>query len=64
MKKPFALLSSVILTLGIAAPFAEAASFKDVPESYRFYEDIDYLTYTGIIFGYPDGRFVPDAQVT
>lgn len=64
MKKPFALLSSAILALGIAAPFAEAASFKDVPESYRFHEEIDSLSDLGIISGFPDGKFAPDTQVT
>lgn len=34
MQKPFSLLSSAVLALGIAAPFAQAASFKDVSESY------------------------------
>lgn len=64
MKKPFALLSSAILALGIAAPFAEAASFKDVPVSYRFHEEIDFLSDLGIISGFPDGKFAPDTQVT
>ncbi|MCI2254211.1 S-layer homology domain-containing protein [Domibacillus sp. PGB-M46] len=64
MKMPLALLSSVVLTLGIAIPFAQAASFKDVSQSYRFHDDIDYLSDIGIVSGFPDGRFMPDAQVS
>lgn len=64
LKKPLALLSSIAFSLGIAAPLAQAATFKDVSESYRFYEDIDYLSDTGVISGFPDGRFMPDTQVT
>lgn len=64
LKKPFTLLSSIVFSLGIAAPLAQAATFKDVSESYRFYEDIDSLSNTGIISGFPDGRFMPDTQVT
>ncbi|OAH53846.1 hypothetical protein AWH48_11275 [Domibacillus aminovorans] len=64
MKKTLAFLSSAVLALGIAAPFAEAASFKDVPDSYRFYEEIDYLSDAEIITGFPDGSFKPDQAVT
>lgn len=35
-----------------------------MPEDYRFYEDIYYLSDTGIISEFPDGRFSPDASVT
>ncbi|OKL37033.1 S-layer homology domain-containing protein [Domibacillus mangrovi] len=64
MKKTFAFLSSAVLALGIATPFAEAASFKDVPDGYRFYEEIDYLSDAEIITGFQDGSFKPDQAVT
>lgn len=64
MKKTLSFLTSAVLALGISVPFAEAASFKDVSESYRFYDDIDFLSDAQIISGYPDGRFAPNDQVT
>jgi len=39
-------------------------SFSDIPESHENYEAITYLAQKGIINGYPDGTFKPDATVT
>ncbi len=64
MRKITSLFLSIMLLLGIAAPYAQAASFKDTPESYRFYEEIDYLSDLEIISGFPDGSFKPDKNVT
>lgn len=43
---------------------ANAASFTDTSQSYRFYDEINYLSNEGIINGFPDGRFGPDETVT
>ncbi len=40
------------------------ASFSDVPASYWAYKDILTLACKGIIAGFPDGTFRPDASVT
>lgn len=40
------------------------ASFKDVPASSRFYKEIDFLSDKGVISGYPNGQFEPEASVT
>jgi hypothetical protein len=40
------------------------ASFSDVPASYWAYKDILTLACKGIIAGFPDGTFQPDASVT
>jgi Leucine-rich repeat (LRR) protein len=38
--------------------------FPDVTETYRFYEEIKFLTAKGIINGFPDGNFHPNETVT
>lgn len=43
---------------------ANAASYKDTPKSYRFYDEINYLSDEGIIYGYPDGSFGPEKGVS
>jgi len=64
MKKVYSILFSFLLLLTMLAPSASAASFKDTPESYRFYEEINFLTGEDIITGFPDGRFGPEEKVT
>lgn len=39
-------------------------SFSDVPESHPNYKAIKYLVEKGVISGYPDGTFKPDAVVS
>lgn len=67
MKKVFSLLLSIMLIASLA-PFAQAqeqtTSFKDVPSSYTFYEEIQFLVELGIIAGYEDGTFRPNQEVT
>jgi len=43
---------------------ARAAGFSDVPESHPYHVQIETLAQLGIINGYADGTFRPDAQVT
>mgnify|MGYP001101232907 CR=1 FL=1 len=45
-----------------AAP-AAAATFADVPSSHIFYREITALARAGVIGGWPDGTFRPDAPV-
>ena len=51
-----------------AAVFCLAAmpvmAYPDVDESYWAYPQINMLTEKGVIIGYPDGTFKPDANVT
>ena len=41
-----------------------AMAYPDVDESYWAYPQINMLTEKGVIIGYPDGTFKPDANVT
>ena len=43
---------------------AEASSFTDVSDKHWAKEAIDYLAAKGIVNGYPDGTFRPDAKIT
>ncbi|WP_050613980.1 S-layer homology domain-containing protein [Bacillus testis] len=69
MKKLFPIIVSLLLMFSLA-PFAYAdeesyePTFKDVPESYKFFEDIELLTWDGVISGYKDGTFRPNQSVT
>lgn len=67
MKKAKKLLSlllafAMIFTLAIPATFA--ADFSDVPNNYQYYDAIQSLVARGIINGYEDGTFKPDATIT
>ncbi|WP_018394712.1 S-layer homology domain-containing protein [Bacillus sp. 37MA] len=64
MKKSLSVFLSFIIVFSLFAPFAQAASFKDVPNSHRFFDDIDFLSGAEIITGFPDGTFKPDQAVT
>jgi rhodanese-related sulfurtransferase len=57
-----ALAAGIVLLLSMAAH--AASSFSDVPADHLFYTEITQLADSGIISGYPDGTFRPDAQVT
>lgn len=51
-----------ILATPVSA-FAQTSSFKDVPTSHPASAAVEYLKSKGIINGYPDGTFRPDAKV-
>ncbi len=53
-------LSIAVLFLGIAPAFA----FPDVSDNYWAAPQIKVLSEKGVIVGYPDGTFKPDANVT
>lgn len=65
-----ALCAGVVVTalfavLGLLQPaVAKAAGFGDVPNSNRYHVQIETLAQLGIIEGYPDGTFRPDAPLT
>jgi len=40
------------------------ASFSDVPTDHWAYRYVEYVRARGIVTGFPDGSFDPDAQVT
>ncbi|MEK5184025.1 S-layer homology domain-containing protein [Solibacillus sp. FSL W7-1324] len=66
-KKYFnATLAAVLATSGVAviAPAAVEASFKDLKKTDYFYNDILNLQQRGIIQGFADGTFRPNAEVT
>lgn len=43
---------------------AFAKEFKDVPKSHAYYDEIQYLTKSGIITGHLDGTFKPNDYIT
>lgn len=53
-------------TLGVkeAPAYRSVNGFSDVDESDWFYTDVIKLTGSGIINGYPDGRFQPENEIT
>jgi hypothetical protein len=51
-------------TLSTATPTACAITFTDVPPGSTFYPYVHCLACLGIINGYPDGTFHPNANVT
>lgn len=52
------------LLLAPSVTEAQAAGFKDVPESHPYHVQIETLAQLGIINGYADGTFRPDNQLT
>lgn len=64
MKKAWtALLLTVTLSLGLAAP-AAAARFSDVPSSYWGYSSIEYVAQQGLFSGTSQTTFSPEATMT
>lgn len=57
-----ALTVAAIMASPVAA-FAQTSSFKDVPATHPASAAIEYLKEKGIISGYADGTFKPDAKV-
>ncbi|MBZ8181353.1 S-layer homology domain-containing protein [Oscillatoria salina] len=67
--------AAVLLTLGMngaaiapfltpTAAFAQTSGFRDVPSSYWAKDFIEELADRGVIAGFPDGTFRPEAPVT
>ena len=53
-----------VLALLLAVTALPAAAFTDLAEGHWAYKDITELTGQGIVNGYPDGSFVPDAPIS
>ncbi len=64
MKKILSLLLVVAMMLSFSAVPAFAADFSDVSESYQYYDAVQSLVARGIINGYEDGTFRPEATIT
>ena len=62
LKKWFIALIAIIV-IGVPV-VSEAAAYSDVSSNTRFSQEITYLSERGIISGYPNGSFQPDASVT
>lgn len=59
----------IIATLGtksteVPVTVAKAALFKDIPNNYTYYKEVEYLTSNNIITGYSDGTFKPNNKLT
>lgn len=59
----FTLLYTILYTIPTNTAFANT-KFKDVPQSHWALQAIEEMHAAGIINGYPDGTFKPDAPVT
>ncbi len=58
-------MTALFAVLGLLQPaVAKAAGFSDVPNSNPYHVQIETLAQLGIIEGYPDGTFRPDAPLT
>ena len=67
MKKLLAVvlaLSMVLVFFAVRPAPASAAGFPDVPANYWAKKHIDYLVSKGVVKGFPDGTFKPEAKVT
>src|SRR5574344_659539 len=64
MKKSFIKLALGLFAFAFALLPASAKLFPDVSSDYWAAPQIRELSYKGVIVGYPDGNFKPDAKVT
>lgn len=55
---------ALAVTLPLTLPVAQAVGFDDVPGSHPYHVQIETLAQLGILDGYEDGDFVPDAPIT
>ena len=62
LKKFFSLVVSLVLTFSIAMPVMGSA-FHDMPGHWAI-EPVDAWSGYGVLSGYPDGNFRPDADIT
>ncbi len=64
MKNIFKLFVSIIAVAILGVNGAIAQTFPDVNQEHWAYEAVEFLYEHGVIKGYPDGNYVPDAEVT
>ncbi|MBQ4517774.1 MAG: S-layer homology domain-containing protein [Clostridia bacterium] len=63
-KKLLSLLLAFAMVFTLAVPATFAADFSDVPTNYQYYDAVQSLVARGIINGYEDGTFKPEATIT
>ncbi|MBR6728837.1 MAG: S-layer homology domain-containing protein [Clostridia bacterium] len=63
-KKLLAFLLAFVMLVSLAVAPVSAANFSDVPENHQYYDAIQSLVVRGIINGYEDGTFKPEATIT
>ena len=57
-------ISMVLVFFAVRPVSVSAAGFPDVPANYWAKKQIDYLVSKGVIKGFPNGKFEPEAKVT
>ncbi|MFT4187666.1 MAG: S-layer homology domain-containing protein [Aeromicrobium sp.] len=62
-RRRWAALFSLVVPLVLAAPAADAATYRDVPAGHAFATEIGWLSDQGVATGYADGTFRPGAPV-
>lgn len=62
MKKLSSIIVALLVALTVVAP-ASAAKFKDVGDNHSLQIEIEHLANEGIISGYADGTFKPNAPI-
>lgn len=62
--KKIALLFLLVLGIFLNSNLAYASLYSDIDENFWAYDKIRALTAEGVLSGYPDGSFKPDANVT
>ncbi len=55
---------SVMMTLAVTTTSITAASFSDVADNSQYKQAVDSLVSLGLLVGYEDGTFRPDATIT
>ncbi|WP_071393457.1 S-layer homology domain-containing protein [Bacillus tuaregi] len=64
-KASFLVLLAVLVFSGFGgSAFGAGATFSDLTEEHRFFDEMVYLEEEGIITGFPDGTFRPEGVVT
>lgn len=61
LKKALALVMVFALVLGTVA---SAASFTDIDADYSYVEEVELLADLGVLAGFPDGSYQPEATIT
>ena len=57
-------ISMVLVFFAVRPLSVSAAGFPDVPANYWAKKQIDYLVSKGVVKGFPNGKFEPEAKVT
>lgn len=64
MKRLISMIIVILALYGVFASVSSAAAFSDVDPNDSFHDEIMYLVNERIIYGYPDGTFRPEENVT